>query len=152
MSVWYCCILLYSRKILWKLNLADWPQPLRTKILVNFNLVDSWVRSSHDLNLVLLIEGSCLLHEQYMQLQSINMRVETSSYKWGHNFFKTICNPIINKRLSCTERGMRTSLESRYVVIWASDMFNLHESPKTTPINLLRDAQWPFHAQSIGMT
>ena len=30
----------YSQKIWWELNLADWPQPAWTKILVDFNLAD----------------------------------------------------------------------------------------------------------------
>ena len=42
---------IYGRKIWWELNLADWPQPARIKILADFNLADGQVRSSHALNL-----------------------------------------------------------------------------------------------------
>ena len=38
-------VLLYSRRIWQELNLADWPQPARTKILVNFNLADGQVHA-----------------------------------------------------------------------------------------------------------
>ena len=30
----------YSRKIWQELNLADWPQPAKTKVLADFNLAD----------------------------------------------------------------------------------------------------------------
>ncbi len=38
-----------NRKFWWELN---WLQPARTKILVDFNLVDGRVRSSHSPNLI----------------------------------------------------------------------------------------------------
>ena len=41
----------YSRKIWRELNLADWPQPARTKIFADFNLADGRFRSSHAPNL-----------------------------------------------------------------------------------------------------
>jgi hypothetical protein len=62
-------ILPYSRKIWRELYLADWSQPARTKILAEFNLADSWVRSSHTQNFpawdsIVDIEGGGLLHDR----------------------------------------------------------------------------------------
>ena len=48
-----------SQKIWRELNLADWPQPAKTRILAIFNLADSQVRSTHAPNLP--PERTCVL-------------------------------------------------------------------------------------------